>query len=585
MNHRERLEQTLSLCRDRIQEEVAALIGKPFHLGAPVFRLIDGHALRSEEVGSGRVFAPVRLDGEVEGMGLLLLRLRDALRIGGLLVMLPEVELRQAVEAEAWTEETADTFAEVVGIVCGALSAVFKEQFPRQVRFLAAGQQAVPAGEPVAAASLPAGEVLVLSLPMEAEGCDFGAFTLALPAAPFGLVAAGAATTPAEAVDGEAEFARPDGDADTIRADGAAWPAAVDAPERPDNQRLARRVMADCLARTADAVGNLLGGSLRITPERQLVLDRQEALAQAGGLQVLTRLTVRGEGEGEGCVLTDLPTAAALGGSLLMLPEHELAAAMGADRLDPDLADGFAEVVTVIAGACTAVFAEQDRVARLGFDRGPVETAVPDRRTLPASGYCLAAGRVSFAGRDLGRLQLLVPASLLGVELPELSTDAATVEETERSAGVGAEAAVTELEAAAETGGSRPGGESEPPAPAEVVLFSDDRGESERILAMLAEMGCTGRVCHFKDPVQGALAPGVRMVVLVMGEVSEQGFGVAIKLASVGLRAPLVAAAPAWTRTLVLQAVKYGVRDILVTPVTAADLRQRITAAPEHLAA
>lgn len=583
MNHRERLEQTLSLCRDRIQEEVAALIGKPFHLGAPVFRLIDGHALGSEEVGSGRVFAPVRLDGEVEGMGLLLLRLRDALRIGGLLVMLPEVELRQAVEAEAWTEETADTFAEVAGIVCGALSAVFKEQFPRQVRFLAAGQQAVPAGEPVAAASLPAGEVLVLSLPMEAEGCDFGAFTLALPAAPFGLVAAGAATTPAEAVDGDAEFARPDGDADTIRADGAAWPAAVDAPERPDNQRLARRVMADCLARTADAVGNLLGGSLRITPERQLVLDRQEALAQAGGLQVLTRLTVRGEGEGEGCVLTDLPTAAALGGSLLMLPEHELAAAMGADRLDPDLADGFAEVVTVIAGACTAVFAEQDRVARLGFDRGPVETAVPDRRTLPASGYCLAAGRVSFAGRDLGRLQLLVPASLLGVELPELSADAA-LEEAERSTGAGPEATVTASETA-EKEGSGPGCESDPPPAVEVVLFSDDRGESERILAMLAEMGCTGRVCHFKDPVQGALAPGVRMVVLVMGEVSEQGFGVAIKLASAGLRAPLVAAAPAWTRTLVLQAVKYGVRDILVTPVTAADLRQRMAAAPEHLAA
>jgi hypothetical protein len=582
MNHRERLEQTLSLCRDRIQEEVAALIGKPFRLGAPVFRLVDGTALGDEEVGSGRVFAPVRLDGEIEGMGLLLLRLRDALRIGGLLVMLPEVELRQAVEAEAWSEEMADTFTEVAGIVCGALSAVFREQFPRQVRFLAAGQQAVPAGETVAPASLPAGEVLVLSLPMEAEGCDFGAFTLALPAAPFGLAAAGAAMTPAEAVADEAELALPDSDAETDRADGIVEPAAALA-ERPDNRRLAQRVMADCLARTADAVGNLLGGSLRITPERQLVLDREEVLAQAGGLQVLARLTVRGEGEGEGCVLTDLPTAAALGGGLLMLPEHELAAAMGADRLDTDLADGFAEVVTVIAGACTAVFAEQDRVARLGFERGPVETAVPDSATLPASGYCLAAGRVTFAGRDLGRLQLLVPAALLGVELPELSADAA-LEEAERSTGVGLEATGTASETA-ETEGSGPGRESEPRAAAEVVLFSDDRGESERIMAMLAEMGCTGRVCHFKDPVQGALAPGVRMVVLVMGEVSEQGFGVAIKLASAGLRAPLVAAAPAWTRTLVLQAVKYGVRDILVTPVTAADLRRRMAAAPEHLAA
>ena len=120
---------------------------------------------------------------------------------------------------------------------------------------------------------------------------------------------------------------------------------------------------------------------------------------------------------------------------------------------------------------------------------------------------------------------------------------------------------------------------------AEVLLFSDDREESDRILAMLARIGSSGRVCHFKDPVHAALAPGVRMVVLVMGEVSEQGFGVAIKLASAGLRVPLVAAGPAWTRSLVLQAVKYGVSDVLVTPVAEEDLRARLAVAPEQQAA
>lgn len=583
MNHRERLEQTLLACRDRIQEEVAALIGKPFRLGAPVFRLADAGTLTIEPAAAGRLFVPVRLDGEVAGMGLMLVRLGDAIRIGGLLVMLPEVELQGAVRTEVWSEEMADTFAEVAGIVCGALSAVFKEQFPQQVRFLAAGQQVVVAGDPVPPSSLAPGEMFVLTLPMEAEGCDFGPFTLALPAAPFGLVASDAATTEAT------------GEPDATAADtaAAADQGAADTepqsptPAPPDSRRLAQRVMADCLARTGDAVGNLLGGSLDIVPERQAVLTRKEVLAQAGAGQVLARLTVGGEGEGEACVLTDLPTAAALGGGLLMLPEDELATAMRADWLDKDLSDAYAEVITVIASACTTVFAEQDSVARLRFDRGTVATLPADNRALPAAGYCLAAGRVAFAGRDLGRLQLLVPAHLLGLELPEAASEAeevAAADEGDRAATAAQEPGIEEAGTAADDSGAA-GEAAGAGATAEVLLFSDDREESERILAMLARIGSSGRVCHFKDPVHAALAPGVRMVVLVMGEVSEQGFGVAIKLASAGLRVPLVAAGPAWTRSLVLQAVKYGVSDVLVTPVAEEDLRARLAVAPEQQAA
>ena len=358
-------------------------------------------------------------------------------------------------------------------------------------------------------------------------------------------------------------------------------------PAPPDSRRLAQRVMADCLARTGDAVGNLLGGSLCIVPERQAVLTREEVRAQAGAGQVVARLTVGGEGEGEACVLTDLPTAAALGGGLLMLPEDELATAMCADRLDQDLTDAYAEVITVIASACTAVFAEQDSVARLRFDRGTVATLPADNRALPAAGYCLAAGRVAFAGRDLGRLQLLVPAHLLGLELPEAASEAeevAAADEGDQAATAAQEPGIEEAGTAADDSGAagEPAGAG---ATAEVLLFSDDRAESDRILAMLARIGSSGRVCHFKDPVHAALAPGVRMVVLVMGEVSERGFGVAIKLASAGLRVPLVAAGPAWTRSMVLQAVKYGVSDVLVTPVAAEDLRARLAVAPEQQAA
>ena len=65
------------------------------------------------------------------------------------------------------------------------------------------------------------------------------------------------------------------------------------------------------------------------------------------------------------------------------------------------------------------------------------------------------------------------------------------------------------------------------------------------------------------------------MIFLVMQEVSEQGFGVAIKISSAGISVPLVAAGPAWTRTLVLKAVKYGACDILITPSSPTDVRDK----------
>ena len=577
MHQRERLEKTLLACRDRVQEEVAALIGKPFRLGEGAFRLVAGGVPVVVPADRGRVLVPLRLDGEIEGAGLLLLDLRDAVRLSGLLIMLPEAELQAAVAAETWSDELADTFAEVATIVCTALSAVFAAQFPRQVRFLAASPLLVPAGASPPVSSLPADDWLFMTLPMEGEGFDLGAGVLALAATPFGM--AGAEDDPG--------WSRPDGAAagdepaaievaatearESVADDsGAPVEPVVAAASPAGRQRTAQRLLTDAMVRLGDALGNLLGGNLRLTLDGQALRTREEALGQAGGRQALARLTVGGEGEGEACVLTDFKAAVALGSALVMLPPGEQAQAARGEGLDGDLAEAWGEVINITASVLTAVFAEQDEVARLHFDRGTIETVVPTRVSAPqevlaAPGYWGAVGRVQFTGKDLGRLRLFIPATLLGLELPVVGDAVATVAED----GTGPEPEVREeLDQI---------GEGQGPL-AEVLVFTDDREEGERYAAMAQTLGCSGRVLHFKDPVRWALAPGVRLVFLVMREVSELGFGVAIKLASAGLRAPLVAAGPAWTRSLVLQAVKYGVSDILVTPVTEAELRERLAA-------
>jgi len=57
----------------------------------------------------------------------------------------------------------------------------------------------------------------------------------------------------------------------------------------------------------------------------------------------------------------------------------------------------------------------------------------------------------------------------------------------------------------------------------------------------------------------------VKAVFLVMADVDEKGLGVAIKISAMS-SLPLIAVGPAWTRTKVIKAVKYGVADILLAP-------------------
>jgi FixJ family two-component response regulator len=62
--------------------------------------------------------------------------------------------------------------------------------------------------------------------------------------------------------------------------------------------------------------------------------------------------------------------------------------------------------------------------------------------------------------------------------------------------------------------------------------------------------------------------------------------GKAIKIRTAGGNGlPMVVAGPSWTRSKVLQAVKYGADDILITPAQSADIEEKIQANLQQKAA
>jgi len=606
MKARERFDKILLSCCTRIQEEVASLVGKPFKLGEPQFRECSKADLFTEP-GGKRVLAHVRIDGELLGAGCLLVGIRDAIQIGGALIMLPESELASLSAEEQYSEELQDSFGEVANIVCGAITVIFEEQYPKKVRFVRVEQEVIIPVTVDIESELPIadGSYYLMTVPMWLDNRDLGGLDVVFPAVLFGLASEAAKEKaaseeiaakvtpvpevqqpheqePIGTIEGKGGDARGEEEVGILERPGT---AVAEEPGQPvhtkqdleKQKRIVDELLKNSMAKMCEEVSALLGGTLKVVPTEHAAFSKADFLEQAGGKQIMARMDIRGEGQGEAFLFVDIKTAVYLGGSLIMLPEGELEATVRNEDFGDDANDAYGEVTNITAGVYTAVFEEQYRT-KLGFVKTsmepvtPVKVDVESDDIIPNQPYYLSAGQMQYNGKDLGRLQLVLPARVLELEdLLKLEEETAATGEAQSKA-MPKPAAKDPGLSPAEPGRLQ-GKASES---ADILIFTDDDTEGDRIATALQQLGYVSRTLHFKDSVGSLLTPRIQMVFLVMQEVSEQGFGVAIKISSAGLSVPLVAAGPAWTRTLVLKAVKYGACDILITPSAPADVREKI---------
>jgi len=579
------IDKLLESCEKKLSLDLSSLLGVEIKFSGIENRLLTKEELFFDELENKQLIADMEVAGEFQGTSYLFAGLKDAIRLGGILIMLPPAELENVVADEEFGDDVRDAFGEIANIVSGVYTSAFEEQYPQKVRFIRKGlQQVVPVKVDIGSDEpIPDQQYYMSRMSMQADGEMLGKVRLLFPATLLRLDQQPAST--AEAENAQPAAAVPEkttAEAAPVAAEHAEdrkAPATSDRGPRFDVEKHRKRVdklLKECCRKVQEEVAALLGTEITFDElENRHVSKADFFLEVANGKQVLAHLDVVGELTDRSYLCVNLKDAIHLGGVLIMLPPAELEEVIVDEEFGDDARDAYGEIANIIAGVYTAVFEEQYS-AKIRFIRNEFGTVVPMKvvidadEPVPDVEYYMSSMTLGIEGQRKGRLHMLFPAAMLKLESLPVAEEPA-----EKTASEPAVAARQTGRTEVADEGRSVSAAVERYEPVDILLISDDEGEAGKITAIAREQGLSVRQMSFKENIKSAITGDLQAVYIVMREVDEQAFGMAIKVSS-SCSLPLIAAGPAWTRSKVIKAVRYGVNDILLTPATAEDIEENI---------
>ncbi len=609
---KKKIDTILELTQERVGSEVGGLMGATLTMSDLTTRLISKEDFFEEPSGK-LIFSEMQLSGDIEGDGCILISIKDAIRLGGTLIMLPENELEEVIAAEEYSEELEDSYGEIANIIAGAYTKTFEEMYPKTFRFIRKTQEIItPVKVDIESDKpIPNQNYYQVTAAMKLNDAEMGNLILLIPAAPFGLDDAVTDTPQENDASPSASGQESVSPETTGQNEDISAPEEAQAPSaKPfDVEKQKKRVDAclkECNGRLGEEIGAMLGAEVKLTDHRTRIVNKEDFyFDEASGKQILAHMDVVGDREGQSYLYIGLKDAIYIGGTLIMLPPSELEKIVDEEEFNEDAEDAYGEIANIISGVYTKVFEEQYQ-DKIRFVKTNLEQIVPMKvdvesdEPMPDIMYYMASGKISIGKKSMGSLQFLVPASIfkldqLGQEtVADDAAEQTTNSVTQKSAVEGSDGTEAGGEAGGITGisdqtsgGSGRAGIREAEGSTgnpEFLLVSNDGEACSRITSVLNERETTYKVLDYKASVSDYLPGEVKAIFLIMTEVDEKGLGVAIKI-SAASSLPLIAAGPEWTRTKVIKAVKYGVDDILLTPASDDDIIEKINSVQAKMAA
>ncbi len=345
-----------------------------------------------------------------------------------------------------------------------------------------------------------------------------------------------------------------------------------------DNARITAifEVLAEKLA---TGLSDLLGCSIEVSLISERRVSKADFFASFKKKLVMANMDVSGSRDGKMQCFCQLGDAVLLGGTLIMLPPAELEKQVRKEEFSEDEADAYGEIVNIVSGELCQAFDEM-AVDKLHFKKNDIEVVFPAKvvndaqEPFPPGEIYQVSFDLALEGQQLQTMEMVFPPILLGLVSEEIEVSVAA--ETEISS-VSVQKEVTAP--LSEPLGTAPVVGTD--AAENIILVVAGRKEDVHDLtdACVAE-GFVTKIAGYQEDFQPFGPNGatpVKGVVFTMDDSKELGLAAIIKAKAIfGGSVPLIAAGGQWTRSQVLQAVKYGVCDIVVIPTSPDDIREKI---------
>ncbi|MFT5726632.1 MAG: chemotaxis protein CheY-P-specific phosphatase CheC [Desulforhopalus sp.] len=572
---KKRVDRLLDECQKRLQDEVGGLLGVTAVLSDIQNYFVKKEAFFEDHVTGKQVIADMEVVGDVEDKSFFCIGLKDAVHLGGVLIMLPPNELENTVKEEDFGEDAQDAYGEVANIVSGVYTAIFEEHYSKKLRFVKKGLLEVVPDKVETASDDPIPDTLyyVNSLSLSVDGNELGQVQMLFPAAmldlhPPDIKSEGASQQNSQAESIPAELQTNDDDA--VEDKGVSQEVKVDAKK---HKVKVDKLLGQCQVKMQEEVSGLLGTDVAMTNIDNKIINKEDFFFdEVSSKQVIANMDMVGEVEGQSFLSVDLKDAIRVGGVLIMLPESELESVVAEEDFSEDAADAYGEIANIISGVYTSVFEEQ-YTKSIRFIKKELQKVVPMKvdvdsaEPIPDQNYYLSSMELNIGGTEYGKVNFLFPLNLLELEGLLVADEPAADEKTSSPMTSSSEQTSVEAERAKKVDSQK--------ASLDILIVGDDENIASSLTSILTEMGYGARTLSFKDNIQDYIPGELKAIYLVMNEVNEQGFGSAIKIHS-ACTLPIIAVGPEWTKTKVIKAVKYGVRDILMTPASTDDIKKNI---------
>lgn len=613
------------VCKSGVESlatEIGALLGKELQCNDIQLQILTKDSIFGDLNRASSALTRMTVSGDKEGDSYLVTRLDAAVVLGGTLIMLPEDMIEEHVKSGQLGGELSDAFGEVANIIAGVFTQAFVDKYPKTIRFI---KKTVEDLHPTkidlgSDEPFPPGNYYVASCTMVAGETELGPLEFIVPAAIFELAdetaAEGAKPAPppepaaTAAVEPEAPAAAAPQPAEepAAVAEAEAPPVAAPKPAFADAKKLTDVVFNATINQIGEEIGALLGQDLTCDDIQLVMTSRADFFSEhCNEKATMAYMKVSGDRSGCGYMFAQIPDAIVLGGTLIMLPEDQIAEQVQQRQLEGEVEDAFNEVANILAGGLTQVFLDR-YPKQLRFVRTESEIVTPTKidpdgdQPFAEGTYYLASFAIHMEGYELHRIQLLFPADIFDLDAtaapqaaPAGTAEQAAAAATPVAAGGTAEAAPAAAtaapssdqrsvasQAAAEFAAatSQPTATAAPPpsGPPLVLVISEESSAAQPFADALTSAHYDCKVLGFQEDIKAPFQTNqILGAILVMSQVSEKGFATAIKLQSSGQALPpLIFAGPEWTRSTVLRAVKYGAQDILIVPATEGEIEEKI---------